>query len=241
VTTAQTTADTAVDLDAEQATADLDAKQATADLDAKQATADLDAKQATDDLDAKQATDPGCRAMRADAKRNYDKILTAAREGFGETGASTSLEAIARRAGVGIGTLYRHFPTRQALLEAVYVGELQHLCSASAELMEMPAWDGFVSLMHRLVGYLATKKALASELLNYVDRDTAFFKICREDLFAAGEPILKRAQEAGEVRPDTNFTEIVQLVGGISKIEETAPGQREHILNIALDGLRCRS
>jgi AcrR family transcriptional regulator len=178
------------------------------------------------------------RAMRADAKRNYDKVISAAREAFAETGVSASLEAIARRAGVGIGTLYRHFPTRQALLEAVYVGEVQQLCSATEELVALPPWESFVALAHTLVGYLATKKALAHELMNYVDRDAAFFKTCRSDLFLAGEPILTRAQEGGVLRTDTDFAEIIQLIGGIAKIEETAPGQREHILDIALDGLR---
>jgi len=184
--------------------------------------------------------EPHARAMRADAKRNYDKIVTAARETFAENGSATSLEAVARRAGVGIGTLYRHFPTRQALLEAVYIGEVQQLCSATQELLALPPWEGFVALSHRLVTYLATKKALAHELMNYVDREAAFFKSCRADLFIAGEPVLRRAQEAKVVRADTNFTEIIQLVGGIAKIEETADGQREHILDIALDGLRYR-
>jgi AcrR family transcriptional regulator len=179
------------------------------------------------------------RPMRADAKRNYDKLLAAAREAFNECGASTSLEEIARRAGVGIGTLYRHFPTRQALLEAVYIGEVQELCSAKRELLELPPWDSFVALTLRLVSYLATKKALAHELFNYVDREAAFFKTCRSDLFIAGEPILRRAQEARAVRADTDFAEVVQLVGGISKIEASQE-QREHILEIALDGLRCR-
>jgi AcrR family transcriptional regulator len=180
------------------------------------------------------------RAQRSDAKRNYDKIVLAAREAFAETGASTSLEAIARRSEVGIGTLYRHFPTRQALLEAVYVGELQELCKSTQELLELPPWESFVAVMHRLVGYLATKKALANELLDYVDRGAAFFQTCRGDLFTAVEPVLERAQDAKVVRADTDFTEIVQLVGGISKIEVTAPGQRDHILDIALDGLRYR-
>jgi AcrR family transcriptional regulator len=186
------------------------------------------------------STETNGRAMRADAKRNYDKIVLAAREAFAECGTSASLEAIARRAGVGIGTLYRHFPTRPALLEAVYIGEVQELCSATEELLEMPEWDSFVALMHRLVSYLATKKALANELLNYVDRDASFFKSCRSDLFVAGEPVLERAQQAQVVRADIDFTGIVQLVGGISKIEETVPGQRDHILDIALDGLRHR-
>lgn len=178
------------------------------------------------------------RAMRADARRNHDRVVEAAKEAFAETGASTSLEAIARRAGVGIGTLYRHFPTRQALLEAVYIGEVQQLCSATAQLLALPPWESFAELSHRLMGYLATKKALAHELMNYVDRDASFFKACRADLFVAGEPILKRAQDAGAVRADTDFTELIQLIGGIAKIEETAPGQRDHILAIALDGLR---
>lgn len=181
----------------------------------------------------------GGRPMRADAKRNYDKLLAAAREAFNECGSSTSLEEIARRAGVGIGTLYRHFPTRQALLEAVYIGEVQELCSATRELLEMEPWESFAALSRRLVGYLATKKALAHELLNYVDREAAFFKTCRADLFIAGEPVLRRAQEAKAVRADTDFAEVVQLVGGIAKIE-AGPEQREHILDIALDGLRYR-
>jgi len=181
------------------------------------------------------------RAMRADAKRNYDKVVAAAKETFAETGASASLEAIARRAGVGIGTLYRHFPTRQALLEAVYVGEVQQLCSTAQELLALDPWEGFEALSHRLLGYLATKKALAHELMNYVSRDCEVFQSCRADLFKTGEPVLHRAQEAGVVRKDTNFAEVIQLIGGIAKIEETAPGQREHILDIALDGLRQRA
>lgn len=182
----------------------------------------------------------GARPMRADAKRNYDKLLAAAREAFNECGASASLEEIARRAGVGIGTLYRHFPTRQALLEAVYIGEVQELCGATRELLELPPWESFVALTRRLVSYLATKKALAYELLNYVDREAAFFKTCRADLFVAGEPVLRRAQDAKAVRADTDFAEIVQLVGGIAKIEASRE-QREHILEIALDGLRYRA
>jgi AcrR family transcriptional regulator len=178
------------------------------------------------------------RPMRADARRNHDKIVAAAREAFAECGASTSLEAVARRAGVGIGTLYRHFPTRQALLEAVYLGEVQQLCAATRELLELPPWESFAQLGHRLVGYLATKKALAQELMSYVDREAAFFQSARADLFVAGEPILRRAQEAGVVRSDTDFTEMLQLLGGIAKLEETVPGQREHLLTIALDGFR---
>src|SRR3984885_13091358 len=111
------------------------------------------------------------RPKRADARRNYDKVVAAARAAFAERGDATSLEEIARRAEVGIGTLYRNFPNRQALLEAVYVGELDGLCHAAGEVDDAEPWEALVSWLHRFVGYMATKQALAQELLNYVDRD----------------------------------------------------------------------
>jgi AcrR family transcriptional regulator len=184
---------------------------------------------------------PRSKPRRADAQRNYDKVVSAAREAFAEGGASTSLEEIARRAGVGIGTLYRHFPTRQALLEAVYVGEVEDLGRSAAEFESLPPWDGFVAFLHRFVGYMATKQALASELLDYVDRSAPVFGHCRGLLFSAGEPFLERAQAAQVVRPDTDLSEVIQLVGGIAKIPAADPAQREHLLDIAIDGLRYRS
>jgi AcrR family transcriptional regulator len=180
------------------------------------------------------------RPKRADARRNYDKVVAAAREAFAEGGASTSLEEIARRAQVGIGTLYRHFPTRQALLEAVYVDEVEGLCRSAAEFEGMAPWDAFEAWLHRLVAYLATKQALAQELLDYVDRSAPLFQSCRAALFTAGEPILERAQQAHVVRDDTNLGEIIQMVGGIAKIPGSEPAQIDHILGIALDGLRYR-
>jgi AcrR family transcriptional regulator len=181
------------------------------------------------------------RPKRADARRNYDKVIAAAREAFAQGGASTSLEEIARRAEVGIGTLYRHFPTRQALLEAVYVDEVEDLCRSAADLDGMEAWDALVAWLHRFVGYLATKQALAHELLEYFDRDAPLFHTSRAALFTAGEPLLERAQEARVVRADTDLSEVIQMVGGIAKIPTTEPGQVEHILDIALDGLRYRT
>ena len=181
------------------------------------------------------------RPKRADARRNYDKVLAAAREVFAERGASTSLEEIARRAEVGIGTLYRNFPNRQALLEAVYVDEVENLCRSAAEFDGLPPWDAFVAWMHRLVGYLLTKQALAHELLEYLDRDAPLFHTCRAALFAAGQPMLDRAQQSRAVRADTDLSEIIQMVGGIAKIPGAEPEQIEHILQIALDGLRYRA
>jgi AcrR family transcriptional regulator len=177
------------------------------------------------------------RPKRADARRNYEKVLAAAREAFAEGGESTSLEEIARRAGVGIGTLYRHFPNRQALLEALYVGEVEEVCRA-AQLDGDDPWEALNSWFERLIGYVATKRALAHELLNYLDIDAPLFKACRASLFATGEPMLKRAQDAGVVRPDVEFSEVMQLVMGIAKIPANDPTQVEHILRIALDGLR---
>jgi AcrR family transcriptional regulator len=182
---------------------------------------------------------PG-RPKRADALRNYEKVVAAAREAFAERGASTSLEEIARRAEVGIGTLYRNFPNRQALLEAVYVDEVESLCRSSAELHDLPPWDAFVGWVNGLVGYLATKHALAAELLEYVDREAPLFASCRQSLFAAGQPLLERAQEAHAVRADTDLGEVIQLVGGIAKIPGAEPEQVRHLVEIALDGLRHR-
>ncbi len=180
------------------------------------------------------------RPKRADAQRNYDKVIAAAREAFAQGGASTSLEEIARRAEVGIGTLYRNFPHRQALLEAVYVDEVEALCRSAEGLDELDPWDALVAWLDRFVGYLATKHALAHELMEYLGREAPLFQSCRTSLFAAGEPLLERAQRAGQVRADTNLSEIIQMVGGIAKIPATEPGQIQHILEIALDGLRAQ-
>src|SRR3954454_16863825 len=133
------------------------------------------------------------RPKRADARRNYEKVLRAAHEAFAEGGESTALEEIARRAGVGIGTLYRHFPSRQALLEAVYVDEVEEVCRSAAELDAADPWEALNEWFERFLGYLATKRALAHELLNYLDQDASLFQACRESLFSAGEPLLKRA------------------------------------------------
>jgi AcrR family transcriptional regulator len=180
------------------------------------------------------------RPKRADARRNYDKVLAAAREAFAERGVAASLEDIARRAEVGIGTLYRNFPNRQALLEAVYIDEVESLCRSAAEFDDLPPWDAFVAWVHRLVGYLATKQALAHELLEYLDRNAPLFKTCRAALMTSGEPLLKRAQQAQAVRADTSLWDIIQMVGGIARIPGAEPEQIDHILAIALDGLRYR-
>ncbi|GAB3940806.1 TetR/AcrR family transcriptional regulator [Micromonospora vulcania] len=174
------------------------------------------------------------RPKRADARRNYDSLVAAAREAFAESGAAASLEEVARRAGVGIGTLYRNFANRQELFEAVYVEEVRALSLTAADLADLPPWDALVAWLHRFVAYVATKRALAEELL----RDSAIFQNCRTEIYVAGEPMLRRAQEAGAVRADVDFDDVVRLLSGLTMAQFPSPEQRDRVLGVALDGLR---
>jgi AcrR family transcriptional regulator len=180
------------------------------------------------------------RPKRADAARNYDKLLAAARDAFTDDGADASLEDIARRAGVGIGTLYRNFPTRQALLEAVYVDEVEAICAAAEDLDGLEPWEALVAWLRSFADYATTKKALAAELMAYMDHDAKVFAHCRQEIIAAGTPLLEAAQRAGEVRPDAVFIDVARMVGGIATIPNAEPGQVDRILAVALDGLRPR-
>jgi AcrR family transcriptional regulator len=180
------------------------------------------------------------RPKRADALRNYEKLLVAAGEAFAEDGASASLEDIARRAGVGIGTLYRHFPTRQHLLEAVYIGEVEEMARSAADVADLPPWDALATWLRRFVSYAATKRALGAELLAYTDADADVFQKCRTAIVTAGDALLERAQKAGVARTDTTFVEVGRLVGGLSAIRGAEPGEIDRLLDIVLDGLRYR-
>jgi AcrR family transcriptional regulator len=180
------------------------------------------------------------RPKRADAARNYDKLLAAARDAFTDDEAAASLEDIARRAGVGIGTLYRNFPTRQALLEAVYVDEVEAICAAAQDLDGLEPWDALVAWLRSFADYATTKKALAAELMAYMDHEALVFAHCRGQIVAAGTPLLEAAQRAGAVRPDAVFIDVVRMVGGIATIPNAEPGQVDRILAVALDGLRPR-
>ncbi|WP_062430369.1 TetR/AcrR family transcriptional regulator [Herbidospora daliensis] len=176
------------------------------------------------------------RPHRADARRNFDALLKAAREAFAENGANASLEDIARRAGVGIGTLYRNFPTRQDLFDTVYVGEVEELCRAADDVADLPPWDALATWLGRFVAYIATKRAL-SEALN---RESEMFRSCREAIYAAGEPLFARARSAGELRPDVSFDDLVRMIGGIVGAGYVDGEQRERVLGFALDGVRAR-
>jgi AcrR family transcriptional regulator len=181
------------------------------------------------------------RPKRADARRNYDKLINAARKAFTDLGSSASLEEIARRADVGIGTLYRHFPTRQDLLQAVYVEEVEALAVSAADFAGLAPWEALVAWLRRFVAYALAKRALSDELLATMGTDSDVFRKCHAAIWQAGEPLLRRAQEDGAVRADTDFTDVVRLVSGISMIKSANPEQLDRILLMALDGLRYRS
>jgi AcrR family transcriptional regulator len=181
------------------------------------------------------------RPQRADARRNYEKLIAVARDVFAEDGVSATLDDIARRAQVGPATLYRHFPTRQHLLEAVYLEEVQAISRSAADLADLPPWDALVQWLHEFVRYAATKRALADEMLTSIDRDAEVFQACRAALTAAGDALVERAQAARVVRPDANFMDIARLLGGIAAIKGVEPDEVERLLDIVLDGLRYQA
>jgi AcrR family transcriptional regulator len=180
------------------------------------------------------------RPKRADARRNYDQLIAAAREAFTEADRSASLEEIARRAGVGIGTLYRHFPTRADLIQAVYVEEVEALARSAADLADEDPWNALTEWLYGFVGYIATKQALADELFALADHNAEVFSTCRAALHGAGAPLLARAQAAGEVRADAQIEDVIRMVGAIAKMPAAEPGEIARVLDIALDGLRAR-
>src|SRR5438874_833622 len=169
------------------------------------------------------------RPRRADARRNYEKLVAAARALFTEDGTSAPLEDVAERAGVGIGTLYRHFPTRQALLEAVYVDEVEAMARAAADLSELPPWDALSQWLHQYVGFAATKRALNEALLEAAP-DSNVLLSCRTLLSAAGNGLIDRAKQAGVIREDATFADVGRMVAGIAMVPTADPGQQERML-----------
>jgi AcrR family transcriptional regulator len=182
--------------------------------------------------------------MRADARRNRELLLTAALAAFTEHGADdVSLEEIARRAGVGIGTLYRHFPTRQELLEAVYRDQVEALCTLSAELLGAPSpAEALATWLRAMIAFSTAKRTLVSSLLATMDKTSDLFSACSTVIRQAVEALLVRAQEAGEIRRDVDATDIMRLSHAITVATERAsghPDQAERLLGLMLDGLRA--
>ncbi|MFJ9566605.1 TetR/AcrR family transcriptional regulator [Streptomyces fuscichromogenes] len=174
------------------------------------------------------------RPHRKDAARNYDALITAAREAFAERGADVSLEDVARRAGVGIGTLYRNFPTRRDLFESVYADEVNALCRAALDLAALEPWEALTSWLDRFTGYMVTKRAVREAL----NDESEIFQACRDSMYAAGGPLMERAQEAGVVRTDMEIGDLLRMVSGITATAFEDDAQRNRVLGIALDGVR---
>lgn len=178
------------------------------------------------------------RPKRADARRNYDKLVTTAREVFAEQGSAATLEEISRRAGVGIGTLYRHFPAREDLVEAAYLDGVEEICAAVGKHDGEDPWEALKGWLLELVGFAATKRVLADEMFAFLDRGAPVFKSCSGAIYDAAEPLLKRAQAAGEVRDDVDITDVTKMVSGIAGLRTVERPEVERLVGIALDGLR---
>ena len=169
-------------------------------------------------------------ARRADAERNRATILAVAREAFAQPDAEISMAEIARRAGVGMATLYRNFPGRRELLEALYTDEVDAVCAA-AEGATLEAW------LRRFVAFSAGKRPIARELLTHVDSSNPVFEGNRSRVLAAGRPLLEAAQRSGEIRDDLTLEQVLDMIVAIATIHGDA-AYREPILQAALDGLR---
>ena len=181
------------------------------------------------------------RKPRADAERNRERLILAAKAAFAEVGADVSLEEIARRAEVGIGTLYRHFPTREAVVEAVYRRELDQLTEAAERLLaEQTPLEALRAWLRLSVDYLATKRVIAPAL-NATPDGTTLYKSGGPAMRAAIERLVGAALASGEVRPDVQPDDIFQVLAGVS-YGSAAPGwaaSAHRLIDIVIDGLRA--
>jgi AcrR family transcriptional regulator len=181
------------------------------------------------------------RAQRADAQRNYDHLLKVARAVVTEQGAQASLREIARRAEVGLGTLYRHFPTRDALLEALLGQGFDRLAAKAAALEETSPPEAALKewLRDFAVGSGTFSGLPASMMATLSDETSPLSASCRV-MREAGGRLLRRAQEAGSVRPDLDETDLYAMVGALGWIADQDPSlaaRRERHLSVIMDGL----
>ncbi len=181
------------------------------------------------------------RPLRADARRNRDRLLVAAVQAFAEDGPDVTLDAVAKRAGVGIGTLYRHFPTREALVEASYRNELARLCDAAGELLaELPPDRALRAWMDRFVDYMTAKRGMAEALRLVIASGGNPFAESRDRMVAALGELLRAGVEVGAVRSDIAPGDVLSGLSGIT-LAAGDPSQRElagRLLDLLTDGLR---
>jgi len=185
-------------------------------------------------------TDTTARPMRADARRNREALLQAAAALFAEEGTDVSLEAVAARAGVGIGTLYRNFPNRDSLVEAAYRTEVAHLCDAASELLESNPPDvALAEWMDRFVTYAAAKRGMAGAL-KAVNAKTDLYSQTRTQITGAIGGLLQAGVEAGSLRSDVEPEDVLRAMGCIWNLGdgEGWRTQAETLIRIIVDGLR---
>ena len=180
--------------------------------------------------------------MRADARRSRAKLIEAATIAFAEHGADAPLEDIARRAGVGIGTLYRHFPTRTDLQAGVFRSQVDAVCTTADELIgTVSPEQAFAGSVRAIAGYLVTKRGLARALIDSLGRDSELISVCSLRMNDTVDRLLAHAQGAGVLRPDISAKDVLRLVHGIVMACEQSPGDTDRLLDVMLDGLRARS
>lgn len=180
--------------------------------------------------------------LRADAARNRARLVETARELFlaAPPEAEVSLEQVAKEAGVGIGTLYRHFPTRLELLEAVYREEVDGLRQASEQLAAAhPPLEALERWLEVFADYAATKRHIFHELVEATGRDSELMTHSRATMTAAAEKIVGAAQDAGEIRKDITALDVIRLVGGCTMMPNFDRAQLRRILRVVIDGLRA--
>ncbi|CDX23688.1 TetR family transcriptional regulator [Mesorhizobium sp. ORS 3324] len=179
--------------------------------------------------------------LRADAQRNRDKLAEVAAQAFATDGVDASLEEIAKRAGVGIGTLYRHFPTREHLVEVVYRREVEGLCQAAEELArEHPADVALELWMQRFVDYIATKRGLATSLRVLLTTNSTLFSDTSGRVSSAMRGLVEAAAASGKIRADVDASDVMHALGGIYSAPNT-PDWRERsgrLVKLLMDGLR---
>ena len=179
--------------------------------------------------------------LRADARQNHARLITAATTAFAERGADAPLEDIARRAGVGIGTLYRHFPTRTDLQAAVFRSQVVAVCDRGDALLAEQAAPGeaFAAWMRNLAGYLVTKRGLSHALIEAIGIESELISSCWLTMRRTTERLLEDAQKAGVIRTDVDATDVMRLVHGVTVSTEKTPERADMLLSVMLDGLRA--
>lgn len=179
--------------------------------------------------------------LRADARQNHARLISAATEAFAEKGADAPLEDIARRAGVGIGTLYRHFPNRLDLQAAVFRTQVRAICDQGDALTRTGSpGPAFASWARALAAYLVTKRGLSRTLIDAVGVESELITSCWTTMRETTERLLVNAQRAGVIRSDVTAMDVMRLIHGVAVSSEKDRERTDHLLSITLDGLAAK-